>query len=95
MTVECLFFISWCINGAWVGGRGWGYNGGFRGINNNIKGGFFGGITLLIDWFLHQGGLLSFLVLSTFLGDIFWDLFCLVIVENEKWRRTRSEWRTL
>jgi hypothetical protein len=21
MTVECLFFISWCINGAWVGGR--------------------------------------------------------------------------
>ena len=60
-----------------------------------LRGASLGGITLLIDWFLDQGGLLSFLVLSTFLGDIFWDLFCLVIIENEKWRRTRSEWRTL
>jgi len=74
MTVECLFFISGCKKGAGGGVRGGGYNGGFRGINNNIKGGFFVGITLLIDWFLHQGVLLSFLVLSTFLGDIFWGL---------------------
>ena len=93
MTVECLFFISWCINGAWVEGRAIMRGSGVS--TTTLRGDFFGGITLLIDWFLHQGGLLSFLVLSTFLGDIFWDLFCLVIIENEKWRRTRSEWRTL
>ena len=81
-------------------GHGWGVGGGAimggSGVSTTtLRGASLGGITLLIDWFLDQGGLLSFLVLSTFLGDIFWDLFCLVIIENEKWRRTRSEWRTL
>ena len=73
MTVECLFFISWCINGVGVGA----IMGGSGVSTTTLRGASLGGITLLIDWFLHQGGLLSFLVLSTFLGDIFWDPFLL------------------
>ena len=68
MFVFYIMVYKWGMSG---GIGGWGYNGGFRGINNNIKGGFFGGITLLIDWFLHQGGLLSFLVLRYFRGLFF------------------------
>ena len=67
MTVECLFFISWCINGAWVEGRAIMRGSGVS--TTTLKGDFFGGITLLIDWFLHQGALLSFFSFS------FWEIF--------------------
>jgi len=88
-------FVFYIMVYKWGMGGGGAIMGGSGVSTTTLRGASLGGITLLIDCFLHQGGLLSFLVLSTFLGDIFWGLFCLVIIENEKWRRTRSEWRTL
>ena len=63
-------------------GHEWGIGGGAimggSGVSTTtLRGASLGGITLLIDWFLHQGGLLSFFSFEYFFGRYFLGSFLL------------------